>query len=88
LNKGGGTEALMRVLGSMAFVAAARVVFLVVGEKGTERVLFIPMKSNISAPRPGLAYRKVQKMTPSGIEAPAIEWELGRNRQDRGRSVS
>ena len=75
LNKGGGTEALMRVLGSLAFVAAARVAFLVVGEKGTDRSLFISMKNNIGTKRPGLAFRSVTKMTTSGIEAPAIEWD-------------
>jgi putative DNA primase/helicase len=75
LNKGGGTEALMRVLGSMAFIAAARAAFLVVAEKGTTRSLFIPMKNNIGLPQSGLAFRIVTKTILDGIETPAIEFD-------------
>jgi putative DNA primase/helicase len=75
LNKGGGTEALMRVLGSMAFVAAARAAFLVVAENGTTRSLFIPMKNNIGTRQSGLAFRMVTKTIIGGIEAPAIEFD-------------
>jgi putative DNA primase/helicase len=62
LNKGGGQEALTLVLGSIGFVAAARASYLVVGEPETERVLFLPMKNNVGAPRPGLAFTKVVKL--------------------------
>jgi energy-coupling factor transporter ATP-binding protein EcfA2 len=75
LNKGGGTEALMRVLGSMAFVAAARAAFLVVAENGTTRSLFIPMKNNIGTQQSGLAFRMVTRTIIGGIEAPAIEFD-------------
>jgi len=33
------------------------------------------MKNNIGIKRPGLAFRSATKLTPSGIEAPAIEWD-------------
>ena len=75
LNKGGGTEALMRVLGSLAFVAAARVAFLVVGDKDTDRSLFIPMKNNIGAKRPGLGFRVVSQIIADDIETSCIEWD-------------
>ncbi|MDI1347248.1 MAG: AAA family ATPase [Pseudolabrys sp.] len=75
LNKGGGSEALMRVLGSLAFVAAARVAFLVVNNTGNERALFIPMKNNIGVKRPGLAFRVVSKTIADGIETSTIEWD-------------
>lgn len=75
LNKGGGTEALMRVLGSLAFVAAARVAFLVVGDSENERSLFIPMKNNIGVKRPGLAFRLVSHTVGNGIDTSCIEWD-------------
>lgn len=75
LNKGGGQEALMRVLGSLAFVAAARVAFLVVGDANNERTLFIPMKNNIGMKRPGLAFRVVPKTIGGDIETSCIEWD-------------
>jgi len=74
LNKGGGSEALMRVLGSLAFVAASRSAYLVVGEKDTDRSLFLGMKNNIGPPMSGLAFRMVTQLIPAGFEAPAIEW--------------
>jgi len=81
LNKGGGQEALTRVLGSIGFVAAARASYLVVGEPETERVLFLPMKNNVGKKRPGLAFTKVVKLITGDenekIEAPAIEWAAG-----------
>jgi putative DNA primase/helicase len=75
LNKGGGTEALMRVLGSLGFVAAARVAFLVVADTANERTLFIPMKNNIGAKQPGLAFRIVPKVIADGIQTSCIEWD-------------
>jgi putative DNA primase/helicase len=75
LNKGGGTEALMRVLGSLGFVAAARVAFLVVGDAGNERTLFIPMKNNIGVKQPGLAFRVASKTIADGIQTSCIEWD-------------
>jgi hypothetical protein len=75
LNKGGGTEALMRVLGSLGFVAAARVAFLVVADTANERTLFIPMKNNIGMKQPGLAFRVVSKTIADGIETSCIEWD-------------
>jgi putative DNA primase/helicase len=65
----------MRVLGSLAFVAAARVAFLVVAEAGSERALFLAMKNNIGMKRPGLAFRIVSKMIGDDIETSAIEFD-------------
>lgn len=80
LNKGGGSEALMRVLGSLAFVAACRVAFLVVPDSDPdsddERQLFIPMKNNVGKKRSGLAYRVVGTTVADGIETSAIEWDV------------
>ena len=48
LNKGGGNEAMGRITGSLAFVAAARAAFLIhKGSGGSNRRLFLPMKNNL-----------------------------------------
>jgi hypothetical protein len=59
LNKAAGSaEAMMRVSGSLAFVAAARGVYLVAPDPDDKaRRLFLPMKNNIGPDIMGLAYR-------------------------------
>ena len=58
LNKAGGTEALLRVMGSLGFVAAARGAYLVAKDPEDEtRRLFLPMKNNLAEDRGGLAFR-------------------------------
>jgi hypothetical protein len=58
LNKSAGTEALMRVTGSLAFVAAARAAYLVAQDpEDPARRLFLPMKNNIGPDSSGLAFR-------------------------------
>jgi putative DNA primase/helicase len=58
LNKSAGTEALMRVTGSLAFVAAARAAYLVAQDpENPARRLFLPMKNNIGPDSSGLAFR-------------------------------
>jgi hypothetical protein len=58
LNKTGGAQALMRVMGSLAFVAAARATYLVADDlQDKARRLFLPMKNNIGPDSSGLAFR-------------------------------
>jgi 5S rRNA maturation endonuclease (ribonuclease M5) len=67
LGKNEQRKALYRVLSSIAFVAAARAVFVVASDPDTEgRVLFLPLKMNIAPKPPGLAYR---------LDGPRIVWD-------------
>jgi putative DNA primase/helicase len=69
MNKSVGTEALMRVTGSLAFVAAARAAYLVAQDPGNPaRRLFLPMKNNIGPDSEGLAFR---------IEAATVQSAVG-----------
>jgi hypothetical protein len=57
MNKAGGTQALLRVTGSLAFIAAARAGYLVAADPQTEgRKLFLPLKNNLAKPQAGLAF--------------------------------
>jgi putative DNA primase/helicase len=63
LNKSGSASALMRVLDSVAFVAASRGVYLVVRDpEDDSRRLFLPAKNNIGRIRTGLAFKVVEKL--------------------------
>lgn len=77
LNKGGGNgEALARVTGSLAFVAAARAAFVVVKDKEDERRrLFLTAKNNIGNDSEGLAYQVRGITLDSGISTSRVEWE-------------
>jgi putative DNA primase/helicase len=69
LTKACGSPALMRVSGSLAFVAAARAAFLVgADEQDKSRRLFVPMKNNIGPDDKGLAFR---------IESAIVETKAG-----------
>ena len=58
LSKAAGAKALMRVNGSLAFVAAARAAYLVtVDPLEKTRRLFLPMKNNLGPDATGLAFR-------------------------------
>jgi putative DNA primase/helicase len=78
LNKGSGMKAMHRVTGSIAFTAAARVVFLVSKDDADpdgERNLFLPIKNNLGDDRTGLSFRtEVIQLTPE-VAAPKIIWE-------------
>ena len=77
LNKGGvGSEALARVTGSLAFVAAARGAFLVAKDKDdATRRLFVPAKNNIAGDVAGLAFKVESVTLTNGIETARILWE-------------
>lgn len=78
LNKSVNADAaLMRVMGSIGFVAAARAAYLVTrDEENEEGRLFLPLKNNIGNDRNGLAFSvKVLHILPSRIEATFIVWE-------------
>jgi hypothetical protein len=79
LNKAAGTEALMRVTGSLAFVAAARAAFLVASDPDDKsRRLFLPMKNNIGPDGSGLAFRIEAATVPSAcgpLETSRVAWE-------------
>lgn len=76
LSKGGGRQAISRVIGSIGFVGASRAAFLVIDDKEVGgRRLFLPIKSNLAALPPGLAFRIAQYQLEEGIIAPALAWD-------------
>ena len=77
LNKGGATtEAMSRVTGSLAFVAAARGAFIVAKDKDEPtRRLFLPAKNNIAADVGGLAFSVESFQLPNGIQTSRVLWE-------------
>ena len=76
LNKSPSVDPLTRVIGSTAFVAAARAAFLVKEDKrDPERRLFLPLKSNLSRACHGLAFRLEPYVLPSGIATSRVVWE-------------
>lgn len=79
LNKSGGGDALTRVTGSMAFVAAARAAFIVAKDQENEaRRLFLPLKNNIGNDQTGLAFavQSAQVKSAAGlIETSRVLWE-------------
>jgi hypothetical protein len=77
LNKSKTDNALSRVSGSLAFVAAARASFLVVKDPNDdERRLFIRMKNNLSKVHKGLAFTiKERRLKSISYMAPAVEWD-------------
>jgi AAA domain/Primase C terminal 2 (PriCT-2) len=78
LNKSGGTTALLRVLNSIAFVAAARAVYFIMrDDDDADRRLLLAAKNNLGRIRTGLAFKVIEKLAPPPVfEAyPAIKWE-------------
>lgn len=78
LSKGGiGGDPVTRVLGSIAFVAVARVVLVaakVKGEDGEDRRILARGKSNIGPDGGGFTYSIAQCEPLPGIQASRIEW--------------
>lgn len=76
VNKGGSgkTEAMMRVMGSVAWVNAVRAAYMFARDpEDDERILFIPMKMNIARRRKGLAYR-IKPLTEEPDGPATVEW--------------
>jgi putative DNA primase/helicase len=78
LNKGGagGQTALNRFVGSIANVAAARSVYLIIEDPEDEnRRLFLAAKNNLGLKSRGLAFRVEQRLIVGDILASNISWE-------------
>ena len=68
-------KAINAVTGSLAFVAAARQVFLAIDDAENERKLMLAVKNNNGAKAPGLAYRFGQRIVSGGIAMSHIIWD-------------
>lgn len=78
LTKGQNAKALMKIMGSLAFVAAARAAYVVCKDPDDEsgaRRLFLPVKNNLAPDTEGLAYKIEGVILPSGIATSRIMWE-------------
>ena len=73
-------QAMLRILNSISFVAAARAIFIIVRDpENDERRLLLPVKTSVSKIRTGRAFRIVERLTPEPLfdAQPAIKWEDG-----------
>jgi putative DNA primase/helicase len=61
--------------GSMAFVASARIAFIVIDEPETERRLMLPVKNNVGIKAQGRGYTIAAKIVAENIVAPYIIWD-------------
>ena len=86
LNKNSSGDIINRVVGSGAFVAAARAVFAVVRDsENEERRLFLPIKNNLGRDKGGISFTVESVTLESGIETSRIVWgdeELERTADD------
>jgi hypothetical protein len=65
-------SALHSFTGSLAFVAAARLAFIVTPEAETDRRLLLPVKNNIGARALGLCFRLEPTLVSKNIVAPRV----------------
>jgi putative DNA primase/helicase len=76
LRKGVAGDAVLQVMGSLAFAAAARAVYIVARDlEDATRRLLLPAKNNISDDRTGYAYRIEPVSLAGGIDTCRIVWE-------------
>jgi putative DNA primase/helicase len=61
--------------GSLAFVAASRIAFLIIEEPETGRRLMLPVKNNVGPKAQGRGYSIVAKMVTDRIDAPHVVWD-------------
>ncbi|MBM4037056.1 MAG: hypothetical protein FJ290_00965 [Planctomycetes bacterium] len=74
LNKRATGPMLYRAMGNVALVAASRSAWGAVADAATPgRRLLLPLKCNLAAPPPGLAYRIVPSTASPGV--PVVAWE-------------
>jgi hypothetical protein len=75
LNKANGGSALLRVTGSLAFVAAARAAFLVaLDQDDKDKRLFLPLKNNLSEASTGMAFYIRPMSLGNRIETSKVVW--------------
>jgi|GEM_PF-991891 len=75
LNKNSGQQALLRVSGSVAFVAASRATYVVVRDKYDEnKKLFLPLKNNLSSDKTGLVFKIESCKISENIETSHVVW--------------
>ena len=76
MNKGGGTRALYRAMGSLAFIAAARAAWLITPDPDDAgRRFMLPAKLNLAEWPTGLAYRIGQVTLDNLGPVARVEWE-------------
>lgn len=73
--KGASGNAINSFTGSLAFVAAPRLAFIVTNEADSDRKLLLKVKNNIGVGAGGRAYRILTKEITYGIIAPCIAWD-------------
>jgi putative DNA primase/helicase len=74
-SSGGAKNAVYRVMGSIGFAAAARIVFGVMKDpEDAERRLFLPIKNNIGQDKEGFVYKIKGALVDETIETSKIEW--------------
>ena len=68
-------KALHAVTGSLAFVAAARLVFIAANEPQAERRLLLAAKNNLGPKAPGLGYSLGQRFVSHDVLASYVLWD-------------
>jgi len=69
------SKALHAVTGSLAYVAAARMVFIAAREPQSERRLLLPVKNNLGEPAAGLGFSLGQRLVSNNILASHVLWD-------------
>jgi len=76
LNKNENSAALLRISGSVAFVATARSAFLVLRDnKDKERLSFIPFKNNLARDQTGFSFKIEPIQLDGGIHTSRMDWD-------------